>query len=227
MSDTLSTDNILPLIQTVRDQRVILAADLARLYGVKTYRLNEAVKRNKLRFPSDFTFQLTRAEALVILRSQNAILKSQPAVPKEDTDSRSQFATLNAQPSEAEEDANSTSQFATLNAQGFNIKHLPYAFTEHGAIMAANVLNSPRAVAMSVHRPRVRASARGHRSQRRDPQAPRRNRPDAAHPRRGPTRHLPETPAAAPAAARSAQAADRLPRNRAKIRQKNAPSLLT
>jgi len=37
-----------------------------------------------------------------------------------------------------------------LNAQGANIKHLPYAFTEHGAIMAANVLNSPQAVAMSV-----------------------------------------------------------------------------
>jgi len=38
-----------------------------------------------------------------------------------------------------------------LNAQGANIKHLPYAFTEHGAIMAANVLNSPQAVAMSVY----------------------------------------------------------------------------
>jgi hypothetical protein len=38
-----------------------------------------------------------------------------------------------------------------LNAQGANIKHLAYAFTEHGAIMAANVLNSPQAVAMSVY----------------------------------------------------------------------------
>ena len=37
-----------------------------------------------------------------------------------------------------------------LNAQGANIKHLPYAFTERGSIMAANVLNSPQAVAMSV-----------------------------------------------------------------------------
>ena len=34
--------------------------------------------------------------------------------------------------------------------RGQNIKYLPYAFTEHGAIMAANVLNSPRAVQMSV-----------------------------------------------------------------------------
>ena len=107
---SLSTDNILPLIQTIRGQRVILAADLARLYSVPTKRLNEAVKRNKSRFPSDFMFQLARLEAL----------------------------------------AHSRSQFATLNAQGANIKHLAYAFTEHGAIMAANVLNSPQAVAMSV-----------------------------------------------------------------------------
>ena len=45
----------------------------------------------------------------------------------------------------------SISQIAILNSQGTNIKHLPYAFTEHGAIMAANVLNSPQAVAMSVY----------------------------------------------------------------------------
>jgi hypothetical protein len=111
MSDaSLSTDNILPLIHTIRGLRVILASDLAKLYGVAAFRLNEAVKRNKVRFPSDFMFQLTRIEAL----------------------------------------AHSTSQIAMLNAQGANIKHLPYAFTEHGAIMAANVLNSPQAVAMSV-----------------------------------------------------------------------------
>src|SRR5277367_2535790 len=107
----LSTDNILPLIRTMRGQRVILASDLAKLYGVPTLRLNEAVKRNKVRFPTDFMFQLTRKEAL----------------------------------------AHSRSQFAILNAQGANIKHLPYAFTEHGAIMAANVLNSPQAVAMGVY----------------------------------------------------------------------------
>jgi len=45
--------------------------------------------------------------------------------------------------------ARSRSQIAILK-RGKNIKYLPYAFTEHGAIMAANVLNSPRAVRMSV-----------------------------------------------------------------------------
>jgi hypothetical protein len=113
MTDSsLSTQNILPLIHTIRGLRVILASDLARLYSVPTKRLNEAVKRNKGRFPTDFMFQLTAAEwdKLKILRSQIAILR-----------------------------------------HGEHQKYLPYAFTEHGAIMAANVLNSPQAVAMSVY----------------------------------------------------------------------------
>ena len=50
---------------------------------------------------------------------------------------------------ETESVARSRSQSVTLK-RGSNIKYLPYAFTEHGAIMAANVLNSPRAVQMSV-----------------------------------------------------------------------------
>jgi hypothetical protein len=111
MSETLSTDNIVPLIQTIRGHRVILAADLAKLYGVQAKRLNEAVKRNKGRFPSDFMFQLIQAEwnEVIALRSQSATLK-----------------------------------------RGQHTKYRPYAFTEHGALMAASVLNSPRAVAMSI-----------------------------------------------------------------------------
>jgi hypothetical protein len=113
MSDSsLSTDNILPLIHTIRGQRVILASDLAKLYGVTAKRLNEQVKRNKSRFPSDFMFQLSVSE---VDKLQNP---------------RSQIATLES---------------------GTNIKYRPFAFTEHGAIMAANVLNSPQAVAMSVY----------------------------------------------------------------------------
>jgi hypothetical protein len=54
----------------------------------------------------------------------------------------------------------SRSQFATLK-RGQNIKYRPYAFTEHGAIMAANVLNSPRAVAMSVYVVRAFVRLRG------------------------------------------------------------------
>ncbi|MGA3143919.1 MAG: hypothetical protein ABSF10_12995 [Verrucomicrobiota bacterium] len=50
---------------------------------------------------------------------------------------------------EAEAVLHSRSQFVTLK-RGQNIKYLPHAFTEHGAIMAATALNSPEAVATSV-----------------------------------------------------------------------------
>jgi hypothetical protein len=99
-------------ILVLRGARVMIDADLARLYGVATKRLNEQVKRNVRKFPVDFMFQLTRDKARVLgrLRSQDATLK-----------------------------------------QGQHIKHLPYAFTEHGAIQAANILNSEAATEMSVH----------------------------------------------------------------------------
>jgi hypothetical protein len=52
----------------------------------------------------------------------------------------------------AEEVEHSRSQFATLNTgRGQNIKYRPFAFSEHGAIQAANILNSPRAIAMGVY----------------------------------------------------------------------------
>jgi len=111
------------LILGIRDQRVILAGDLALIYGVETRRLNEQVRRNAARFPRDFVFQLTRQE-FEVLRSQNVILADGRAAL------RSQIAILK---------------------RGQHIKFPPYAFTEHGAIMAAMVLNSPQALAMSVY----------------------------------------------------------------------------
>jgi type I restriction-modification system DNA methylase subunit len=95
----------------LRGQRVILDRELAAIYGVETRTLNQAVKRNKERFPEDFMFQLDSEEA---------------------ERSRSQSVILNP-------------------GRGQNIKYLPYAFTEHGAIQAANILNSPRAVEMGVY----------------------------------------------------------------------------
>ena len=60
------------LIHVIRGQQVMLDADLAKLYGVETRRLNEQVKRNIERFPSDFMFQPSKEE-MSILMSQNAI----------------------------------------------------------------------------------------------------------------------------------------------------------
>lgn len=104
-----STVHIDSVIHTVRGERVILDTDLAGIYGIPTFRLNEAVKRNRERFPADFLFQLT-----------------------------------------SEEYADLTSQFAMSKKGRGGRRTLPYAFTEHGAVMAANILNSQRAVQMSI-----------------------------------------------------------------------------
>ena len=108
------------MILTVRGQKVILDADLARIYAVSTKRLNEQVRRNTERFPPDFAFILTNQEVKNL---------------------KSQFATSSS--------GLNRSQIATGLTHGGRRK-LPMAFTEHGAIMAANVLNSPQAVKMSV-----------------------------------------------------------------------------
>ena len=76
-----SLERPVPVIEScillIRGQKVLLDEDLAALYGVPTGRLNEAVKRNRERFPDDFMFQLTLEEGKVVegLRSQIAILK--------------------------------------------------------------------------------------------------------------------------------------------------------
>ena len=118
-----------PLILVIRNQRVILDADLARLYGVPTKRFNEAFKRNRQRFPDDFAFQLTTAE-FNNLRSQTA------------TSSSDLVESTGATPN--------WSQFATSSSRHRGTVYRPWAFTEHGAVMAANILRSERAVQMSV-----------------------------------------------------------------------------
>jgi hypothetical protein len=110
------------LILTLRDQRVILAPDLADVYGVETRALNQAVKRNAERFPEDFIFQLATGEFSVLKDAGKVSGDGRAAL-------RSQIVILEP---------------------GRHAKYPPFAFTEHGAIMAAMVLNSPEAVAMSV-----------------------------------------------------------------------------
>ena len=95
-------------IQVIRGLRVMLDVDLAALYGVQTKRLNEQVKRNRDRFPSDFLFQLTADEKTGVVANCDH-----------------------------------------LQNLKFS-KALPFAFTEHGAIQAANVLASSQAVEMGM-----------------------------------------------------------------------------
>jgi hypothetical protein len=134
------------LILNVRNQKVILDADLAELYGVPTYRFNEAFKRNRHRFPDDFTFQLTASE-FAHLKSQFATSRVQDIDIQEDASNSSQIAMSSAPVSKNNP---SWSQFATSSKRHRGAAYRPWAFTEHGAIMAATVLNSPEAVAMSV-----------------------------------------------------------------------------
>ena len=97
------------MIYEIRGQKVMLGSDLAMLYGVVLKVLNQAVKRNIGRFPSDFMFQLTQSEW-----------------------------------------DNLRSQFVTANRNFSKVRYLPYAFTEHGVLMLSNVLNSERAINMSI-----------------------------------------------------------------------------
>jgi hypothetical protein len=102
-----SVEQIESRIFIIRGQKVMLDADLAELYGVETKAFNQAVKRNAERFPEDFMFQLI-SEEFADLRCQI------------DTSSlRSQIVTSNNPPGRG------------------GRRHLPYAFTEHGALMLA------------------------------------------------------------------------------------------
>lgn len=119
-------DPVLPKIHAVRRQKVVLDADLAKLYGVPTKRLNEAVRRNVERFPSDFCFFVTQEEF--------ANLRSQIATSSSGSDQAALIAGV-----------------TETGAHGNHRKYLPRVFTEHGALMAANVLRSEEAVQMSLY----------------------------------------------------------------------------
>lgn len=129
MNDIIKNDDLLVLVKskiyTIRGQKVMLDFDLADMYGVKTSRLNEQVKRNIERFPEDFMFQLTKGE-FDILKSQNAISNT----------------------FDNQMVANLKSQNATSNWGG--TRKNPYAFTENGVAMLSSVLRSPLAIQVNI-----------------------------------------------------------------------------
>ena len=83
MAKQVSAERIEHAILLIRGHRVLLDADLALLYGVSVGRLNESVKRNRIRFPDDFMFQLSEAE-FQSLKAQVGNLKSQFAISSSD-----------------------------------------------------------------------------------------------------------------------------------------------
>jgi ORF6N domain len=76
---TASAEQIAHVIYFIRGQKMLLDHDLAALYGVATRVLNQAVKRNKQRFPPDFMFRLNVAE-YNFLRSQFVTSSAPPLI---------------------------------------------------------------------------------------------------------------------------------------------------
>lgn len=122
--------SIKSMIRVIRGQQVMLDSDLAFLYGVETRRLNEQVKRNIERFPSDFMFQLTKEEVDFL---------------------KSQFAMSNI--ADSQDKKNLKSQIAISRWGG--TRKLPYAFTRNGVAMLSSVLRSQTAVGVNIKIMRV------------------------------------------------------------------------
>lgn len=106
--DNKENVNLGELIISIRGKKVIVDTDLARLYGIKTKRLKEQVKRNSKRFPIDFMFELTHEELMEVVANCDHLKNL---------------------------------KFSSI---------LPLVFTEHGAVMIANFLNTPIAIDTSI-----------------------------------------------------------------------------
>ncbi|MDD5084004.1 MAG: ORF6N domain-containing protein [Candidatus Moranbacteria bacterium] len=114
----------------IRGKKVMLDRDLAELYGVEIRVLNQAVKRNKERFPEDFMFQLTNEEVGGL---------------------RSQFVTLDeTMASRFDENESLKSQIVT-SKRGRHRKYLPYVFTEQGVAMLSSVLKSKKSIEVNIY----------------------------------------------------------------------------
>ena len=116
-------ERIAESIRWIRGHKVLLDSDLALLYGVATKVLNQAVKRNRERFPDDFMFQLNADETGFL---------------------RSQFVTLE------KERRTNWSQIVTSSEKHRGKRYRPYAFTEQGIAMLSSVLKSDRAIKVNI-----------------------------------------------------------------------------
>ena len=116
----IPNERIIGKIYYIRGKKVMFDKDLAELYEVKTMVLNQAVKRNKERFPDDFMFQFTEEEFKLLMFH---------------------FGT-------SKKGSNLKSQ-SVISSWG-GTRRLPYAFTEQGVAMLSSVLNSKRAIQVNI-----------------------------------------------------------------------------
>ena len=115
---------------------MLLDADLAALYGVEARALNQAVARNRQRFPDDFMFQLS-AEEYEGIRSRFVTVSD----GKNLHSSQTEMSAQGGKPLR--------SQFVISKGKGGR-RYRPYAFTEQGIAMLSSVLRSPRAVEVNI-----------------------------------------------------------------------------
>jgi hypothetical protein len=127
--EVIPAEQIARRIFYFRGEKVLLDFDLATLYGVATKALNQAVKRNRERFPDDFMFQLTTEEFRIL---------------------RPQAVTSSPQGTRSKEIMKNWSQTVTSFRKYRRTKYRPYAFTEEGIAMLSSVLKSKRAVKVNI-----------------------------------------------------------------------------
>ncbi len=118
----LPDERIINKIYFIRGKKVMFDRDLAELYGVSTMALNQAVKRNTKRFPSDFMFKLSKQEMKIWI---SHFVISKDGMGR----SRSQSVILK---------------------RGQNLKYAPTVFTEQGVAMLSSVLRSDRAIMVNL-----------------------------------------------------------------------------
>ena len=127
--EIIPVSRVAQTIRLLRGKKVLLDFDLAFLYGVPVKVLNQAVKRNRERFPADFMFRLTDDEARFL---------------------RSNSPALGVEAIGYEASTANWSRFVTSSPKHRGAKYRPYAFTEEGVAMLSSVLKSKRAVKVNI-----------------------------------------------------------------------------
>ena len=133
-----------PKIYEIRGEQVMIDSDLSIAYGIELRVLNQAAKRNIQKFPPEFMFQLTQLEydsliSQIVISNDKLNEKSN----KSEECLRSQFVISN-------DGLNLKPQIMSPKPGRGGRRYLPHVFTEHGVVMLASVLNSPKAIEMNI-----------------------------------------------------------------------------
>src|SRR5207253_5124109 len=142
MAIILKPENVARLVFFVRGEKVLLDADLAMLYGVEARALNQAVARNRKRFPADFMFRLS-AKEYESLRSR-IVISEKSSTDLDSSQSVTSSRSIQKAPRRLR------SQFVISKIGRGGRRYRPYAFTEQGVAMLSSVLRSSRAVEVNI-----------------------------------------------------------------------------